>query len=250
MTTYWAARQEARERLVEASWSRMTPDEMIACAIRRDRLHHRESQRAYAVRRGLSASFVARLESRPGDLRLAAVVEGLESTAYGLSVAPTGVRSCVASELIDLEAQIVGSAVRSGIEESEVSLRRFALSAGLPRTTLSRAVHQPGAVKLATIRHVLDVVGLVVGVARRDGGMVMEPRDWDVGEIAAQARGGRRRLAGHRLPLHTPDGPQWWWYGHNHGGRAGEVPQWTTLAPEHLRSIPSHRYAPRWIDSA
>lgn len=244
------AQFEARERLIETSREAMTPDDMIACALRRHRLRLRESQRAYAVRRGLSAAFVARLESRPGDLRLGAVLTGLEPTAYGLAVVPDGVRPCIATELVDTAGATIASAIRDVVSSAEVSMRRFADSMGVPRMTMSRAQNDPSALKLTIVRTVLAAGMLSLVVTCREGGMVLRPEDWDVGEVAAGARGGQRRLAGHRVPLHTPEGPDWWLHTHESLEPGAEVPQWTTLGPDFIPDVPAHREAPRWIDSA
>jgi len=244
------AQYEAREHLIEASREAMTPDDMISLAVRRDRLRLRESQRAYAVRRGLSAGFVARLESRPGDLRLGAVLAGLDPTAYALAVIPDGISASIAAEFVDVDGKAIAAVVRDVVASSGVSMRRFAESMAVPRMTLSRAQNDPSDLKLTKIRTVLKAGMLSLVLAVRDGGMVVEPADWDVGEVAAGARGGMRRLAGHRLPLHTPDGPQWWWRTFESLQPGVEVPQWTTVGPDHVPNVPSLRDVPRWIDSA
>lgn len=244
------AQAEAREQLIETSRASMRADDMIGCALRRDRLRRRESQRAYAARRGLSAAFVARLESRPGDLRFAAVLAGLEPTAYGLAVIPDGIRPCIATELVDLKASAISTMVRDFVRASGVSGRQFAESMTLPRMTVSRAQNDPSSLKLSAVRAVLAAGMLSLVVVVRESGMVLHPEDWDVGEIAAEARGGQRRLAGHRVPLHTPDGPQWWWHTHESREPDAVTPQWTTLGPDFIPDVPAYRDAPRWIDSA
>lgn len=250
MKRHRLAQYEAREQLIETSREALTPDDMICLAVRRHRLRLRESQRAYAVRRGLSPGFVARLESRPGDLRLGAVLAGLEPTAYALAVIPDGISASITTELVDADGKVIAAVVRDVVASSGVSMRRFAESMALPRMTLSRAQNEPSDLKLTTVRAVLKAGMLSLVLAVRDGGMVVHPADWDVGEVAAEARGGMRRLAGHRIPLHTPDGPRWWW-------RTGEslqpgvaVPQWTTVGPDHIPDVPALRDVPRWIDSA
>lgn len=242
--------EEAREALIESAREAMSFDDMVGCAVRRDRLRRRESQRAYAVRRGLSSAFVARLESRPGDLGLGAVLSGLEPTAHGLALVPTGMRSCVATTLVAPSAGEVGAAVHEMVEASGGSLRCFAETVGLSRSMLSRAQNTPAGLKLGVIRGLLGKGGLTLAVAEREGGMVLQPDDWDVGEIAARVRGGQRRLAGHRVPLHTPEGPSWWWRTTAPLPPGVLAPQWTTLAPHQIRDIPAHQYAPRWIDPA
>lgn len=244
------AQYEAREQLIETSCVNMTQDDMIGCAVRRDRLRLRESQRTYAVRRGLSVGFVARLESRPGDLRLGAVMAGLAPTAYALAVVPDGIRASIAADMVDPGGAAIASVVRDVVASSGVSLRRFAESMGVPRMTLSRAQNEPSELKLTTVRTVLKAGMLSLVVVMREGGMVLEPGDWDVGEQAARARGGTRRLAGHRLPLQTPDGPRWWWRTYESRLPGVEVPQWTTVGPDRIPDVPELREAPRWIDSA
>jgi hypothetical protein len=244
------AQQEAREQWEQSARTSMTSDDMIACALRRDRLRLRESQRAYAVRRGLSSAFVARLESRPGDLRLGAVVDALAPTAYALALVPNGIRPSVATELVDASGAVIVTAVREVLRSSGVSMRRFAEAIDVPRMTLSRLQNEPSCLKLAVVRSVLAAGGMSLTVVLRDGGVVLHPEDWDLGEIVAQARGGLRRLAGHRVPLHTPEGPRWWSHTHESLTPAAEVPQWTTLGPDYIPDVPEMRLAPRWIDSA
>ncbi|EAP98497.1 hypothetical protein JNB_16073 [Janibacter sp. HTCC2649] len=248
MKGYRRAQQEARELLDESSRGDLTSDDMIGCALRRDRLRRRESQRVYADHRGLSAAFIARLESRPGDLRLSAVLAGLESTAYGLAVVPDGIKACIAAELVDRTGASLAATIREVVQASGVSMRLFAESMGVPRMTLSRAQNDPTALKLSVVRAVLAAGRLSLVVSVRDGGMVMQPEDWDLGEIAAQARGGERRLAGHRVPVHTPEGPRWWWHTHE-ALTPGEVaPQWSTVGPDFIPDVPAYREVPRWID--
>lgn len=250
MRGFRRGREEAFEALTDAAMQAMSHDDMIACAMRRDRLRTGDSQRAYAVRRGFSSAFVARLESRPADLSLGAVLSGLESTAYAMAVVPTGVRTCISTELVSPDAREVATAAREIISASGMSLRRFAESTGLSRTMMSRSQNAPAGLKLSTARAVLGAGSRSLLIATREGGLVQQPADWDVGEITARARGGRRRLAGHRLPLHTPDGPMWWWYTTEFYASGAEVPQWTTLKPDHTRDIPAYRHAPWWIRSA
>lgn len=56
----------------------------IGLAVRADRRRARLSQRAYALRRGFTSAFVARLETRAADLKLGDVVRALEGTAFVL----------------------------------------------------------------------------------------------------------------------------------------------------------------------
>lgn len=250
MKGYRRAQQEARETLDQSARTAMTDDDMIACALRRDRLRLRESQRAYAVRRGLSPAFVARMESRPGDLRLGAVVDGLAPTAYALALVPQGIRPSVATELVDTSGAVIVTAMRDVLRSCGVSMRRFAESIHVPRMTLSRVQNEPSQLKLAVVRSVLAASGMSLPVVLRDGGMVLHQEDWDLGEIAAEARGGLRRLAGHRVPLHTPEGPRWWSHTYEALTPGADVPQWTTTGPDYIPDVPEMRSAPRWIDSA
>lgn len=65
----------------------------IGLALRADRRRLHLSQRAYAVRRGLTNVMVARLEAHAGDLKLGDVVHALDGTAFELRLchrAPEG----------------------------------------------------------------------------------------------------------------------------------------------------------------
>lgn len=250
MTTFRMHDHEARDRLAAAAWAEVTQDHMIGLAVRRDRLRHRESQRVYAVRRSFSNTFLARLETRPGDLRLGSVLAALEGTAYGLAVVPREVRATLAADLVDVDADLVSRLVRDGLTESGLSVRRFAELHGLPRMTLLRASKDSASLKLRAVRQVLGACGQVLVVSRRDGGAVVQATDWEWGELAGEARGGQRRLAGHRITVHTPDGPMWWWLSGEMGTK-GEPPQWTTVPPDTSRLSPrTERDTPWWVDSA
>ncbi|WP_146132992.1 helix-turn-helix domain-containing protein [Knoellia remsis] len=238
-------RELERERKVDHACERMGDDDMIGQALRRDRLRHRESQRAYAERRGFSDSQLARLESRAGDMALGTVLAALAETAYGLAIVPLGPRPTLSLNPISCEGREIASAVRQTVD-GHASMRSAAERLGVPRTTLSRATDDPKQLSLKAVRSVLRQCGYGLVVAHADTGLVVHARDWDGGEVAARARGGGRRLAGHRLPMATPLGPSWWWERWSHV-IGMEPPLWTTINADRP---PSHQYrhAAHWLD--
>ncbi|KRE61035.1 helix-turn-helix domain-containing protein [Nostocoides sp. Soil756] len=72
-----------------AARAALGPQEVVGLALRADRRRRGLSQRAYARLRGWSPSWVARLESAAGRLKLDDLVEALEGTGYELAVCET-----------------------------------------------------------------------------------------------------------------------------------------------------------------
>ena len=241
---------DARERRDDTVLATLTLVDAVGCAMRRDRLRMRESQRAYADRRGLSTSHLARLERRAGSLSLGSVLHALSATAFGLAFVPTGSNPTLAEECVDDLALRVTSTLVSAIQESGLSRRAFATRVGVSPMCVSRLVHEPARVKLETVLLVLAGCDLTLVVTRREGGVVIHAEDWDINELTAEVRGGQRRFAGHRLPVFTPDGPHWWLRSVESLDSGAEVPQWTTVDPDSYDIPRYHPTAPLWIDSA
>lgn len=84
-------------------WADLPIEEQIILALRAQRRADDASQRAFAAARGWHRSLISRLETRPGELKLAQVANALDTTPYRLHL--TGERSLPELEETDLVAR-------------------------------------------------------------------------------------------------------------------------------------------------
>ncbi len=237
-------RRQRRALIWQQAKARMSLNDQLGIALRHARRSAGMSQRAYARDHGRSPSRQARLETRASDIATEVVVEALEPTWTAL-----GVRSLTDSggepRIILGRAEIrsvLADAISAAKAASGRTYRALADRTGVPVATLHRAATAPDQMSIATVRRVLQALGLDLVALSRDARaplLMLTPDVYPEASVAPRVRGGRRRLAAHRWIRPCPGGPRWWWLELYRPRRyKGDPPDWTAEYP-HERLAPS-----------
>ena len=220
-----------RARLTRAAAQRrndLSLNDQIGLSLRATRMACGLSQRAYAAQQGTSMSHQARLETRPSLIELRRVL-----AAYAGSSLTLGLREAdrPGRPVRPIDARAISDVVTMSRNRAGWSQERFARDIGIGSSTVSRLERQGVGVQLQLVERALTSAGWRIVVAERDSsGVLIElgPHAWADEELIVRVRGGRRRLAGHRVTSHCPFGPHWWWVNVWPLETIEQAPQWTT----------------------
>lgn len=214
-------RNERRQSLTIAA--------VVGLALRAVRLSAGMSQREFAGECDLHPSSLARLEVDAGGARFDTVLGLLESTWFALTPTP-GAMAPTADAVLSETALVLAD----DRQRRTMALRAQAARLGVGPTTLTRGERDPGSLTLRLVARLLDACGAPLCLVVRQTGEPIGPDDWDDSALAARARGGARRLAGHRLARTDDLGP-WWWREHAQHHDPGKPPTWETIDPRVAR---------------